>query len=919
MSNYPYVKHIDGRFEKLCRRFAKLYEGSKYYYILRTPRHYAPPLPLGEKIKEKDYRFVHNNFPKVGKPFRTPAKPGYEIDLNEFARHLLHENRDFYGDQPKEDGAYSIAGRLNSYLVYPPHQDWKCGWGAIDIDTYNDTDYLKKLVKQIYDEKLPLIPVFSKSKGLHVYIFSKVKVSVPTMRGALAHLRDVLGLPKTIEIFPKQKKREYEKNYPTLEKAGNGIGLPYGSCWVTNKILHDLYQKVQKQIAEKGEAIWAEQRNPGALFEDYETVYPEFIKNDQLETGNLEEFLDYAETHKQEAEYFEKFPLLNMKEDLPEGEKNTNSNATALSGPLQKILKNIKEKKNHDRGGTFDNHIVDFVHGAVQDSRTDIEIAEHINDVWQYADKETDSEGVETYQDKTKKEYIKTRIENNRAHSKKEDPTIKRKRFMVDHAWLMDIEKFQSWETNKPYGEKGLDMKFHQIFPKGVSASVYFKKDPDKQIAEGTKYRPKDYSSDSPIITNTDGLKYFNTYRPGPLEPRKFEHRKEIEPFLKLMEYLIPNEKHRDLVLDWLACIVQQRGVKMRYCIVIVSSDWQVGKGTLYRVMELILGENNVMQTKIRAMKDKGSMYSDRQLVLIDECADKGDHTSKRDLVNELKTIISEKKVMARRMRVDYMEIENNPSFIIFSNEKDALAVGHKDARYFIIFHEVDRLSQKFYDDFHDWIEGPDKGARLGKGGGAELIYYYLKHRDISKFNPNAPAPDTDAKEEMAEGDDHPLSKKLKEWLEAGVYPFRFGSDIVGTMELSKWIETNCKGKLVGWGTDTKVLKKCLLEAGGTFMKPTLHKQRDEKVTLVIVRNHKTYESMKAIEICNDHWKPLQAHMTNEEAVHEHITNKLQKPTDETIKAFEESLESLKEKKRQSEIGNLDTPDERYPPDGEGY
>ena len=102
-------------------------------------------------------------------------------------------------------------------------------------------------------------------------------------------------------------------------------------------------------------------------------------------------------------------------------------------------------------------------------------------------------------------------------------------------------------------------------------------------------------------------------------------------------------------------------------------------------------------------------------------------------------------------------------------------------------------------------------------------------------------------------------------------------------------------------------------------MKPTLHKQRDEKVTLVILRNHKTYESMKATEICNDHWKPLQAHMTNEEAVHEHITNKLQKPTDETIKAFEESLESLKEKKRQSEIGNLDTPDERYPPDGEGY
>ena len=162
----------------------------------------------------------------------------------------------------------------------------------------------------------------------------------------------------------------------------------------------------------------------------------------------------------------------------------------------------------------------------------------------------------------------------------------------------------------------------------------------------------------------------------------------------------------------------------------------------------------------------------------------------------------------------------------------------------------------------------------------------------------------------MAEGDDHPLAKKIKEWLEAGVYPFRFGSDIVGTMELSKWIETNCKGQLVKWGTDSKVLKMCLKQAGGVYCKPTMHKQRNEKVTLVIVRNHKTYESMKAIEICNKHWKPLQPHMTNEEAVHEHITKKLNAPTDETIRAFEETLDSIKEQKRQAEL-----PASGYEPD----
>ena len=898
MRGYPYVKHIDERFPKLLERFKKLYEGSDFYYILRTERHYAPPLPLGEKYREKDYKFCHNNFPKVGKPFRTPEKPGFIIDNNMFAKHLIHEHKWFYGDQPYVDGGYEQFGHKNFYLVYPPHQDFKCSWGAIDVDTYNDEDFIKRLVKQIYDEKLPLVPVFSKSKGLHTYIFSKEKVPVPAMRGALEHLKDVLRLPKKTETFPKQKKREYEKNYPTLEKVGNGIGLPYGSCWVTNKTQYDLYQDNKKRIAETGQSHWAETRDPGKLYEGYEKVYPEWIKNDQLETGDLEEFLDYAEAHIQEAKYFEQFPLLNMKEDPPEAEEKPNSNAIGLSEPLRKILNNIEKNVEHDRGGTFDNWVVDFVYGAVQDSRTDTEILAHLESIKNKSEKGSEPD------------YFKNKIQRCRDEFSKEDPTIKRKRFMRDHAWLMDIEKFQSWATNKSYGEKGLDMKFHQIFPKGVTASSFFKRDPDKQIAEGTKYRPKNYNPNSPIFIAKDGLKYFNTFRPGPLEPRKFEARKEIEPFLNLMEYLIPDEEHRDLVLDWLACIVKNPGIKMRYCIVIVSDDWQVGKGSLFRVMEMILGEENVMQTKIKAMKDKGSMYSDKQFVLIDECADKGDHTTKRDLVNELKTIISEKKVMARRMRVDYKEVENNPNFMVFSNEKDALAVGHKDARYFILFHEKERLDQKFYDKFHDWLEGPDKVLENGKNGGAELIYYFLKHRDISKFNPMAPAPDTKAKQEMAEGDDHPLTKKMKDWLLHGVVPFRFGSDIVSTMELSKWIEINCKGKLANWGSDSKILKKCLLEAGGIYLKPSMHKQRNEKVTLVIIRNHKTYESMKPTEIANKHWQPLAPHLTNDEAVHEHISNKLNNPTEETIKAFEDSLYSLKERKRMAEI-----PASGYEPD----
>ena len=166
-----------------------------------------------------------------------------------------------------------------------------------------------------------------------------------------------------------------------------------------------------------------------------------------------------------------------------------------------------------------------------------------------------------------------------------------------------------------------------------------------------------------------------------------------------------------------------------------------------------------------------------------------------------------------------------------------------------------------------------------------------------------SPAPDTAAKEEMAAGDEHPLTKKLKEWLELGVYPFRFGSDVVSSYELSIWIGNNCKGKLASWGSNTKILKKCLKQAGGIYLKPTMHKNRGEKITPVIIRNHKQYESMKAIDIVNKEWKPISPHTTNEEAVHDIITNKLNAPTNETIAATEQYLNSIKEKKRRADMG----------------
>ena len=273
--------------------------------------------------------------------------------------------------------------------------------------------------------------------------------------------------------------------------------------------------------------------------------------------------------------------------------------------------------------------------------------------------------------------------------------------------------------------------------------------------------------------------------------------------------------------------------------------------------MELILGEDNTMETQVALMLDKGSMYTDRQLVLIDECKSKGDWAEKNHLANDLKMIITGKKVSARRMRVDYKQVQNNANFMIFSNDKKAISLDDEDKRYLVIHHDSPRLTQKFYDSFHDWLEGPDKTKKDGTDGGAELIYDYLLRRSI-ELPLHGTAPETEFQKEMEQSSTNPVVEQLKEWMgeENGPFSLELG-DIRGTTELSQYIQKNCSGKVVKLGSDPKFLKESLLKIGAKFIGQVRHKIRKEKPTLCIVRNHKEYEAIKDIDLCNTHWTPL--------------------------------------------------------------
>ena len=147
--------------------------------------------------------------PNTGK--KKPKKYGWsfkEITEKHYLDHL--EGKTSIGIQPCDD-------------------DGMASFGAIDIDdkehSYSNFPY-KRYLDIIKENNLPLIPVKSKSGGLHLYLFLKEKVRAVFLRNFLESLLYILKLKPSTEVYPKQTELGYDEEKKEYSN-GQYINLPY--------------------------------------------------------------------------------------------------------------------------------------------------------------------------------------------------------------------------------------------------------------------------------------------------------------------------------------------------------------------------------------------------------------------------------------------------------------------------------------------------------------------------------------------------------------------------------------------------------------------------------------------------------------------------------------------------------------------
>lgn len=148
---------------------------------------------------------------------------GY-IDENTGKKKYKHEwSQVKITDQDYED---HLTG-VKSIGVQPCTDEGTARFGAIDVDKYPiDREFY---LTTIQEKNLPLIPVLSKSGGLHLYVFTTEFVKAVEIRQFLEQMLYVFKLSIKTEIFPKQTtlRSSGDKGNKT---NGNFINLPYNAA-----------------------------------------------------------------------------------------------------------------------------------------------------------------------------------------------------------------------------------------------------------------------------------------------------------------------------------------------------------------------------------------------------------------------------------------------------------------------------------------------------------------------------------------------------------------------------------------------------------------------------------------------------------------------------------------------------------------
>lgn len=239
-------------------------------------------------------------------------------------------------------------------------------------------------------------------------------------------------------------------------------------------------------------------------------------------------------------------------------------------------------------------------------------------------------------------------------------------------------------------------------------------------------------------IVADGGRRAVNTY--VPVEVRMTEGDPSI--FLTHVEKLFPDERDRRIFLSYLAAIVQYKGTKFKWCVVIQGVEGN-GKTFFSTAAEYAIGKCYTHWPLAKEIdKNFNAWLFGNMLYCVEDIKVP---RSNQDLLETIKPMITNDRLQIEKKGIDQITKDVCGNFIFNTNHKAGIRKTRNDRR--LCFHfcpqqEVEDLARDgmgaaYMTTLYDWAKGEGAYAHLGKDYGYSVIAYYLSTYPIDpEFNP---------------------------------------------------------------------------------------------------------------------------------------------------------------------------------------
>lgn len=239
-------------------------------------------------------------------------------------------------------------------------------------------------------------------------------------------------------------------------------------------------------------------------------------------------------------------------------------------------------------------------------------------------------------------------------------------------------------------------------------------------------------------IVNDGGRTSINTYLPLDIPMIAGD----VTPFLEHLKKLVPNDRDRHILLCYLAALVQYKGTKFKWCIVLQGVEGN-GKTFISMCAEYALGKP---YTEWPAASGIASNFNAWMFGKLLYCVDdilvsRG----KTEVMETLKPMITGETQQIEGKGIDQTTKDICGNFIFNTNHKHGIRKSRNDRRFCIFFNpqqevedlQRDGMDAAYVSGLYDWAKGQGNFEHLGHNYGFAAVAHYLANFEIDpEFNP---------------------------------------------------------------------------------------------------------------------------------------------------------------------------------------